>query len=509
VIETLNSIKDWIKRYQNVFFPFLAFFIPFVVRAIPELIMGSYVIGFDTMGYYVQNTLLWLHNGINWWGFLATSPLFYAFFVSIVAAGGPSVLVLKIVSPLLLGFLGLSIYQYSRRGLEWSPIKSVVPALLGTVYFVALRVSWDMLRTELGLIFLFFALTLLANRKNNSLKNYAFLSLAMLAVALSHQLVALIMFGIFGFTVAYKLFHKDFVRSIKLIVFSLPAVVFLVINYLINMNLALLPSGFLDYSVNSSSPLSTWNSFASYPSMLLSSGGFFLYCFLPLLPLAVLSFRRFGNYQLRSWLLLSLFLVLFPLAFVSPYRWVLLLMYPIAFYAAETLSRLKSIKWKHFKLTAQKIAIIYLVLSTSALSFGYIFMAPEKPFVYFDTSYVNKYVNEIPSSMLQNTISISDCQATENALQWFKNNVNSSAILLTHTAFYSWALLTLKENQVQNYAFDDPVNAANATAQEGYNQIYLIWWVNGRGWYGQPTLPSSFQAVYQSGEIAIYSYKSA
>ena len=108
--------------------------------------------------------------------------------------------------------------------------------------------------------------------------------------------------------------------------------------------------------------------------------------------------------------------------------------------------------------------------------------------------------------MLQNTLSIADCQDTTNALQWFKNNLNSSALLLTHTVFYSWALSSLNENQVLNYGFDDPANAAGNATQEGHTQIFLIWWVNGQGWYGLPTVPASFEEVYHSGKIAIYDY---
>ncbi len=92
--------------------------------------------------------------------------------------------------------------------------------------------------------------------------------------------------------------------------------------------------------------------------------------------------------------------------------------------------------------------------------------------------------------MLQNTISKSDCIDTSNALQWFKNNTDSNSLLLTHTVFHGWALLALNESQVRNYEFGAPDRAAMVAAQEGHEQIYLIWWVNGQGWYEQSTLPS-------------------
>lgn len=494
-------LKDWITQNRHIF-PLLTFIIPLTIRAIPEILMGPYIIGFDTMGFYVPNTLLWLHNGINLGNFIATAPLFYTIYLSIVSIGGPPVLMLKIIPPLLLAFLGLSIYAYAKKGLRWSPSKSVLVALLGTVYFVALRASWDQLREELGLIFFFVVLTLLINRKERSWKSYAFLSLMLVVVALSHQLVSVLMFGVIICTIAYNLFRKNFVGSFALIVTSLPAVLYFFTAYLSDV----LHSGILIYSTIGVSPLANWTGFASYPAMLLDAGGFFVYCFVLILPLALLGLRRMENLQLKAWLLSSLILVLVPIASISPYRWILILTYPLAFFATDTLSRLKSIKWKRYTFAVRRLALLYLVLSTAILSFGYVILTPQKPFLYFNPNYLNSYEYQMPTSMLQNTISITDCQDTANILHWFKNNVNASSLLLTHTVFYSWALLNLNESQVKSYGFDDPEKSALETSHEGYKQIYLIWWINGQGWYGEPTLPSSFHEVYHSGKIAIYLY---
>ena len=501
--QVTDSIKKWTGNHRLFIFPFLAFAVPVVVRAIPEILMGPYILGFDTMGFYIPNTLLWLHSGVNL-SLLLNGQLFYAIFMPIVAAGGSPILALKVIAPLLLGFLGLSIFAYAKKGLGWSSLKSVFVAVLGTVYFVALRASWDMLREEVGFVFLFVVLMLFINRKNSSWKHYAVLSLSMAVVVFSHQLVSVIMFGVVIFTVAYELFYKDFFEASKVLLVSLPSALFFVIVYLSSA----VQYGLLNYSTNVGSASASWTGFTSYLSMLASEWGFFLYCYLLLLPLVVVSIWRFENLQLRSWLIMSLILLFIPLASVSPYRWVLMLTYPLAFYATDSINRLKLIKWKRFKITIYRIAILYLVLSTAILSFGFIFMSSAKPFFYFNPSQFNIYLNQIPSSMLQNTISITDCRSTVNALQWFKNNVNSSAVLLTHTVFYGWALLTLNEDQVKTYGFGDPSMAAMTVAEEGYTQIYLIWWVNGQGWYGQPTLPSAFHEVYQNGKIAIYSYNS-
>lgn len=501
-VTQVGTLKGWISNHKFVIFPLLAFIIPLVVRTIPEILMGPYIVGFDTLAFYIPNTLTWLHNGINLWGFLSTAPLFYLIYMGAVAIGGSPVFVLKIISPVLLGFLSLSIFSYAKKGLNWSSIKSTFVAILGAVYFVGLRASWDQLREEVGLVFFFVVLMLICNRKNNSWANYVILSVAMLSTALSHQLVSVLMLGVIVSTVAYNLLRKDFKHSIKLIVTSLPAVLYFFAVYIGGV----LQAGMLDYSTNVGSPLANWTGFTSYTSMLLSTGGFFLYCYLLILPVAVIGIWQLRNIQLTSWLFFSVILVLLPFASVSPFRWVLILTYPLAFYVTSALSRLKTIRWKSYKFPLRKIVILYLVLSTGVLSISYISSTPEHPFLYFNPLRFNSYAYQIPSSMLQNTISISDCQDTIIALQWFRDNVDGSSILLTHTVFCGWAFLVLNESQIMNYEFNSPNYAATVAAKEGYSQLYLIWWTNGQGWYSQPTLPPAFSEIFNSEKIAIYSY---
>ena len=205
--------------------------------------------------------------------------MFYSLIVSLVSLGGSLVVVLKVVSVAFEGFLGLSIYGYAQKGLGWSPKKSTATALLGTLYFVALRVSWDSLRNMLGLVFFFIALTIfsMSERNGYSRKHYALLALSMVAVVLSHQLVSVIMFGVFAFTIGYKLFRREKVKAFHLILVSLPAaLLFLAVFFL-------LPSVpefrlIFGFSNDNAEWLSLFG-FSSYPSFLLSEAGFFLYCF--------------------------------------------------------------------------------------------------------------------------------------------------------------------------------------------------------------------------------------
>lgn len=152
-----------------------------------------------------------------------------------------------------------------------------------------------------------------------------------------------------------------------------------------------------------------------------------------------------------------------------------------------------------------KAGLVYLFAIVSVLSLGFMALPPQTPLPYFGI--YNGYIYQIPSSMLQNTVSITDCQDVENAIQWLKENVTPDSIVLTHRAFYGWALTKLEPNQVLLYEYDNPADAAKSTAAEEYNQIFTVWWVNGEGWYGQPTIDPAFKPVYVSGNIAVYTYQ--
>jgi hypothetical protein len=107
--------------------------------------------------------------------------------------------------------------------------------------------------------------------------------------------------------------------------------------------------------------------------------------------------------------------------------------------------------------------------------------------------------------MLENTLQLSDCQDTVNALVWAGNNMPSNGYLLVHQAFYGWAMLSINDSRLIFYRFGDPNQSAHEFSNSS-NVLYLIWWVNGTGWYGQSNVPSSFTKLYNSGNIAIYQY---
>ena len=493
------------KKYV---FPLLAFVVPLLLRAIPEILMGPFVVGFDTMGHYIPTTVLWLNGGVDLGAYIATAPLFYTILMLFASASVPLTIALKVLPLVLHGLLGLSIYAYAHSSLKWSPKKSVFTAVMGTAYFVALRISWDLLRNELALI-LFFAVLILLHGENlgggkYSWKRYVALSLAMVSVVLAQQLVAVIMFGTIIFTIAYRLLPKRRAKILPILITSIPALILFFAGLFLNSSV---PEHRLIFGFPSGNDgwLALFG-FSSYPAMLINEAGFFLYCFLLILPFIVVSLRSFKDFQMRIWLVLILIATLVPMVSPSNLRWIMMLTYPFAFCIAETLTRIAAIKRRRIRFFVKTAALMYLISSTAAISLSFIIMPPEAPSIYFSEAGFNSYIYQIPSSMLQNTLSIKDCQDTQNVLQWCKNKINEGTVLLTHRAFYGWALSTLNKENVFQYEYDAPLPIAQSLYQQKHNPIYLIWWINGSGWHGQPNVPAEFNQVYESGEIALYRY---
>jgi len=475
-------------------FPLLAFLVPLTVRAIPEVLMGSHIVGFDPLGYYIPNVLTWSREGVSFWRLMGEAPLFYIILMPAASLGiTPLILLLKILPPLLHGFLALSIYFYANNVLSWSQRKSLATTLLATLYFVVLRISWDMLRNELGLVLLFTALTLL--HKSDSKTHRALTLLAMVSVVLAHPLAAVIMLMIVMSMIGCAWIEKKRAEARKLIMVSIPAILlFLLTLYARHKMPPIFPE--IEVAGAQEGWLSLFG-FSSYIDMSTRMLGFLIYCYLPILPLAIMGARFLKSLQIKTWVLWSLIATFYPIIFGWVYRWSLMLIFPLSFYVVEALWNMKP-NPRRLRLSITLGAILAM------LTVGFVVLPSESPFPYYAIPQFQIY---LPSSMLQNTVPLSDCQHVVNCLNWLKDNMGENSVLLTHTAFHGWALLTINTDQVVPYGYGNPEKAAENATQQGYGEVYLIWWTDGQGWHGQSTVPTSFKDVYRSGNIAIYIYE--
>src|SRR6266700_901504 len=265
---------------------------------------------------------------------VATAPLIYMLSVpAYVLLRVNPVWIFKAMGPVLYGCMCWALFRFLSVGLRWAPKRALAGALFTSLYFVTLRIGWDLYRNMLGLTFILLALPLLVDTKGVR-RQLELAVLLVLAVA-SDQLKAVLALTIIGTRalMSFRARRDEFDRLLKT---GLPgaALFFLTV-----------------YAGQETSSQSLVQVQSAFPGadVLGSSFGFLAYAFLPLLPLAIIGLRRIGSTELRIWSLActaSAFIAILPFygLTVESYRWSLLLDIPVCVYASSGLMRISGVK---------------------------------------------------------------------------------------------------------------------------------------------------------------------
>jgi len=506
---TLIKLREWLGKNR---FVIAAFLIPLAIRSVPEILSWPYPLGLDTLQIVpiIQSRAVFSGGLVNF--FHATNML-YLFTTSLYNLTGNVVFVLKFFGPVLLAILCGVLFVYARKALKWGNWKSLLVSILTATYFVSLRDSWEFYRQTVGLIFLAGALISLAYFR--SPRKYYIACAFMVLTVLSHELVSVILFFIILVEVSRLLIKKSFKESAYL------------------LGSAVLPAGlflFQRVSLTTTPGISVPASYvASGPSFALAlyMGGMLVYCYFLILPLVIAGLFGFKASPMHYWALLCVSLVI--LLMINPNlpvyfwnRWVYLLVYPLLFFATQGIDNLWRF-WSTHKNTIKRLApkifvVAYLILLLSLSGF-YLVMPPEKQISFFSTD--NPYLAFIPSSMLQNTISITDNPGLVNCFNWINSNASVNSVLVIHYALQALAGIYVKNTtmvpvsqgpsmwnniQNENALAAGMVDAAQTAIRDGNSSAYTVWWVSGKGWYDIPSLPAQFIEIFHSGNMAVYSF---
>jgi hypothetical protein len=135
----------------------------------------------------------------------------------------------------------------------------------------------------------------------------------------------------------------------------------------------------------------------------------------------------------------------------------------------------------------------------------------------------NPYLTFIPSSMLQNTLPITDNPDLVNCFDWVNANSPTDSAVVIHYALYNLASIYIHGRAVISVESNSPmwvflnnetvlvdrlVGISQKALAAGNSSVYSVWWVDGKGWYKVSALPSVFTPVYQSGAMAVYLFNS-
>jgi len=488
------------RNSSRIIAPILAFLTPFTIRLIPEVLAWPYPIGFDTIyayvpwiesGYPLNLDLLTMLKGARLFPLLALLADRMLF--------NDAILTVKILGPLLHALLGLSIYIFARKVLNWDAWKSLLLVVFSSIYFVSLRISWEMYRQMLGTIFLFLTLSSYwLSRSRWATGATPFLALLTI---LSHEITGVTLLALMLVEAIYGAIKRDE---------RLPAAVLSL----------LMGAAFHGYMLLDPATLSLKLPFETFiEDRAILAGhilGFTIYCYAFLLPLMLYGVVRVRNRLVLGWFTIVLLPGIWPIIYPSLcpplwFRWIIFMVYPMCIYSTEGIYALLS-KGSSSK-APKAIALAYLCFI--GVTAGYYLAAdPEYAFPYFAD--YNPYKAYIQSSMLQSTIPLKDIEPTILAAKWLSENAHGLIVL--HEAFYPWVMrcgcsidkpIVIRERDLSkpdrmNFA-DALIEIANKASNEN-REIYTIWWANGKGWYNVPSLPSGFQLVKSFGDIGVYTF---
>lgn len=477
----------------------IAFTLGAAIRALPELLAGPNLIGNDTLLY--AGLITRATTCINSASLIAygNSPLLFLMLCPLGKLLSPP-LVMKVAPIALYGLLSGSLFYFSAKSLKLPVASSIFVAGFVIVQVATLRISWDLHRDILSTSLL---LLLLANLQPRIDRMHATLVVLLSALVIaSHELVGTLMLLIVASLVLFQR-STYFKRGSRLLVLLLPfftagAVWFYVIVSRIQGYESLLVK------------------YGDLDSLAVAQLHFFSILFLPLIPFVLLGRKRSG--ALLAWLGIAGSVAVSPLLPVplAPAfwdRWMLLLVFPLGILAGVGVLRIPTILRAHIPKLSGKLgnyltgAILIVLVFPFVMVAGGFMMAPSAhPFLLFDDPVLWRAGwSGVPSTMQSNTVDFSMIPDIQRSLAWLAGRMNSSDVLLTHDAFYGYALIYMPSTvNVLSYGYYGvDWGLANARAS-GFKEAYLIWFTPGSGWHSPDPDLTGFKLVHQSGMIMLY-----
>ncbi len=484
------------------------FLIAAAIRMIPEIKAGIWPIGYDTFNTYAAE--LATYNGplVNW---IKTANILYFFFLPFKAAGLSPDLIMKISGPLIYGGLITSFFVFARRFLKFSFLKAFLLTALTIFQLASLRISWDLYRNELGLIFLFLGLIYLP--KLNETKNLIIFSIFATLVTFSNELVTVLLLVILLVYSGYYLVKQRWEQLVSVLIpLMIVATLFVVV---------ISSSGQVLYNSHvffASQKNYFWRYFYHYnldmPYSLLKEIilSLFWLLFGYLLPFAIIGFWRLRKNLvltvMTGWLLISTFssLIFLGNGLMVWERWMFMLIFPFVIYTIEGMFFVGSLlgglkKWAEKK---QKFAYLLAVVFW-VVTFGF-FIGKSWPFLTADyrqakPPLANDELNSyFPRTMVHSSLEIWLIPDTVAAIKWLDQHAPAGSVILVDNRYRGMMLtnFSIDDRYIITNEWSNTIqsSALDLAKKSNYWPIYLIWNIS-------RSIPD-FDRVYNAGDRGIY-----
>ncbi|KKP87726.1 MAG: hypothetical protein UR93_C0034G0003 [Berkelbacteria bacterium GW2011_GWA2_35_9] len=188
----MSKIKALLSN-KIINYGLIVFLLALLIRAIPEIMMGKFPIGYDTTTSYLTVISDILHKNINYFTteqILGHNGLYIIYQVLINLGLSEPLILIKLVSIAMFSLLVISFYCLATKGFHYSPKNSLLVTILFMTSIVAVRISSDLVRNELGLIFFnLYLATLLNLNRRMWLGKIFLLAILVILTYIAHQTV--------------------------------------------------------------------------------------------------------------------------------------------------------------------------------------------------------------------------------------------------------------------------------------------------------------------------------
>lgn len=478
------------------------------IRTIPEIKAGVWPIGYDTFNSYAAEIATYHGSLVNW---LLTANLLYFLFLPFKLAGLAPDLIMKIFGPIMYGGLIISFFIFARRFLKFSGLKAFLLTILAIFQLAALRISWDLYRNELGLIFLFWGLIYLPGIGKT--KNLVLFTIFAFLVSLSNELVTVLLIVILLANIIYQLIKRRWEELVStLIPLMVVATSFLVVISSSGQTL------YNSHVIFVSEKSYFWRYFYRYHleisynllKEIITSLFWLLYGYL--LVFALIGFwflrRNLVLIAITFWLLLGTFSsLLFRGSGIMVWeRWLFMLVFPLAIYTTEGIYQIGALLGKIKKWTIKMPKLAF----SGALIFWVVFLGlfvwRAIPFLTADYSeakppLANDELNSyFPRTMIHNSIGLGEMKTTLKVVKWLDRNAPAGSIILVDNRYRGMMITNFNIDDryiITNSWSENPQKAAMDLARSMNQQpVYLIWNIS--------KSIDGFDRVYSAGNKGVY-----
>lgn len=481
-----------------------------LVRAIPEIKAGIWPIGYDTFNTYVAELVTYQGPLINW---LKTANLIYFVFLPFKLAGMNPDLIIKIFGPVFFAGLTISFYFWMRYFLQFTKLKAILAGLLIIFQLATLRLSWDLYRNELGLIFFFLALINL--KQVTKTKNLILFLIFGVLVVFSNELVtAMLLITVIVLGLA-RLYRKKFqvfgIMALSLVVFGL------VFGLILSSSGQSLYNSHVIFTSETDNLVwryvYQYNKEMSYQTLFGIIVGMFWLFYKFIMPLALYGFwlmrKNLVLTTITLWLLIGTFssLIFAGTGIIVWERWLIMLVFPFAVYTVEGVFQLGKIlnfkKLKKLKYLTLGLAILFWVgffglLVTQVWPFLTANYSEAKPPLANDE--LNEY---FPRTMVHNSVGIWKVEEAQNCMKWLDENVPKGSAVIVDNRWRGLMLtnFNLDDRYIITNSWSEqwPRQTYEYTVKKGFKNVYLLWNTSKDIRY--------FDRVYFSGNLGVYKAK--